>query len=144
MSRRATKQSSARFRTFQPGTSGNGAGRKKGSRNRRTVLEDEVNKTVVVSENGKRVRKTKWHVIIAQQVNKAASGDLKAAQLVFDYMTKYGLLGPEVEDAPVATLDTNEQAIFEAMAERIRASQSTPPIDEQSADQPPSEKDNEQ
>ncbi len=67
---------------FKPGESGNRNGRPKGSRNFSTELDRELNKVVTVTENGigKTVRKKA--VIAKQLVNKAASGDLKAAGML--------------------------------------------------------------
>jgi Family of unknown function (DUF5681) len=111
---------------FPPGKSPNPSGRPPGSRNRRKVLEDELNKSVFVTENGKRVRKKKWEIIIAQQVNKAMSSDLKAAQYITDQMFKYGLLNQESDEAP-AKLNLDEEAIFDEVAQRIRASEPLAP-----------------
>lgn len=110
---------------FQPGCSGHPPGRKKGSRSRRKVLEDELNKTVFVTENGKRVRRTKWELILAQQVNKAANSDLKAAQYVTDQMFKYGLLNQDSDEAAPAKLTADEKLIFDDIARRIRSSEPT-------------------
>jgi hypothetical protein len=107
---------------FKPGQSGHRPGRPPGSRNQRTVLQDETNRTVTVTENGKRVRKKKWAIIIAQQVNKAVAGDLKAAQFVTEQMLKYGLLNQETDNEQ-PNLGPDEQAVFEELARRIRDSQ---------------------
>jgi hypothetical protein len=77
---------------FKPGQSGNKHGRKRGSRNHRTELIDQLNRMVVVTENSKRVRKTKWAVIVAQQINSAMARDLKAAQFLAEQRVKHGLL----------------------------------------------------
>jgi hypothetical protein len=123
---------------FKPGQSGHPPGRPPGSRNRRKVLEDELNKSVFVTENGKRVRKKKWEIIIAQQVNKAMSSDLKAAQYITDQMFKYGLLNRESDEMP-AKLNSDEKAIFDEIAQRIRASQppDAPPEDQSGENDPP-------
>lgn len=107
---------------FKTGQSGHPPGRPPGRRNQRTVLLDETNKTVTITENGKRVRKKKWEIIIAQQVNKAMAGDLKAAQFVTEQMLKYGLLHQETDNEQFK-LGHNEQAVFDEFARRIRASQ---------------------
>jgi hypothetical protein len=123
---------------FPPGKSPNPSGRPPGSRNRRKVLEDELNKSVFVTENGKRVRKKKWEIIIAQQVNKAMGSDLKAAQYITDQMFKYGLLNQEFDEVP-AKLNLDEKAIFDEIAQRIGASQppEPPPEDQTGEDDSP-------
>lgn len=67
---------------FKPGQSGNRKGRPKGAQNFQTVLENELNSKVVVTEGGRRKQVRKKVVIAKQLVNKAASGDLKATSLV--------------------------------------------------------------
>jgi hypothetical protein len=103
---------------FKPGQSGNKLGRKKGSHNHRTELSDQLSKTIAVTENGKRVRKRKSDVIIAQQINKALAGDLKAAQFIIEQMVKYGLL-VEHENEP-AKLAADDALVFEHIVRRIR------------------------
>lgn len=63
---------------FQPGQSGNPKGRPKGSKNLATILEEELDQKVPVTEGGKRRRVTKRRLAVRQQVNKAAQGDPKA------------------------------------------------------------------
>jgi hypothetical protein len=131
---------------FKPGQSGYPPGRPKGSRNRRKVLEDELNKTVFVAENGRRMRKKKWDVILAQQVNKAVGGDLRAAQQVMEQAFKYGLLNLEEADGAPAKLNSDEQSVFDEIAQRIRASQppEAPPenqTDENDPPRPPTDED---
>jgi hypothetical protein len=108
---------------FKPGQSGYPPGRPKGSRNHRTELDDQLKKTVAVTENGKRVRKKKWAVIIAQQINKAMAGDLKAAQFITEQMIKYGLL-VEGDNEPTK-LTTDEASVFEDVVRRIHAAEAT-------------------
>ena len=124
---------------FKPGKSGHPQGRKKGSRNPRTELDDQLKKTVAVTENGKRVRKKKWAVIIAQQINKAMAGDLKAAQFITEQMVKYGLL-VEGDNEP-AKLTADEAFVFEDVVRRIRAANvkpgpTDPPTDDDSEKAP--------
>ena len=67
---------------FQPGKSGNSKGRPKGARNFSTELDIALNERVTVTANGKTMSVRKKAVIAKQLVNKAASGDLKAASLL--------------------------------------------------------------
>jgi uncharacterized protein DUF5681 len=69
----------ARFKT---GQSGNPRGRPKGTLNMATVLERILREKVVINENGKRKTITKLEAAIKQLTNKAASGELKALQLL--------------------------------------------------------------
>jgi len=65
---------------FKPGASGNPRGRPKGSKNFGTVIAEELDGQVPVTENGRRTKIPMRKVIAKQLVNKAASGDLKATQ----------------------------------------------------------------
>lgn len=67
---------------FKPGQSGNPSGRKHGSKNLATIVRKAVNERVKVSENGRRHSMTKLDAAVKQLVNKAASGDQKANQLL--------------------------------------------------------------
>src|SRR5271170_4553096 len=67
---------------FQKGRSGNPRGRPRGRKNMSTLLSDALNGSVVVVENGRRKKITKREAIVTQLVNKSASADLKATQIV--------------------------------------------------------------
>jgi Family of unknown function (DUF5681) len=67
---------------FKLGQSGNPKGRPKGTLNMATVLERALREKVIVNENGTRKRVTKLEAAVKQVINKAASGDLKALQLL--------------------------------------------------------------
>lgn len=68
---------------FRPGQSGNPRGRVKGSKNARTLLEQELSKTIPVRENGRARKRTKLEVIVTQHVNRAVSGDAKAIESIY-------------------------------------------------------------
>ncbi len=63
---------------FKPGQSGNPRGRVKGSRNTRSIFEEESQKLVPVTENGKTQKLTKRELVLKTIINKAARGDEKA------------------------------------------------------------------
>jgi hypothetical protein len=67
---------------FKPGQSGNPKGRPKGVLNMATVLERTLREKVVINENGRRKIISKLQAAVTQLTNKAASGDLKALQLL--------------------------------------------------------------
>jgi Family of unknown function (DUF5681) len=67
---------------FTKGKSGNPTGRRRGSRNFSTLLHDELNVKIPVTENGKRRKITKQEAMVKQLTNKGASGDLKAIPIV--------------------------------------------------------------
>jgi len=67
---------------FEKGHSGNPQGRPKGTLNMATVLERTLREKVVINESGKRKTITKLEAAFKQLTNKAASGELKALQLL--------------------------------------------------------------
>ena len=67
---------------FQKGRSGNPNGRPRGRKKLSTLLSDALNGSVIVVENGRRKKITKREAIVTQLVNKSASADLKATQIV--------------------------------------------------------------
>lgn len=67
---------------FKKGQSGNPKGRPKGTLNMATVLERTLREKVVINENGRRRTVTKLEAALKQVTNKAASGELKALQLL--------------------------------------------------------------
>jgi hypothetical protein len=67
---------------FKTGQSGNPRGRPKGALNLATILERTLREPVIIVENGKRKTVTKIEAAIKELVNQAASGELKALQLL--------------------------------------------------------------
>jgi hypothetical protein len=68
---------------FKKGRSGNPRGRPKGSRNLATVLADIIAEPVTITENGQRRSISKLEAAAKQLVNRAATGDPRAAQQLF-------------------------------------------------------------
>lgn len=81
---------------FQPGQSGNRKGRPKGSRNIALMLDEELGAGVMVTIDGRRVRRSKGQIMVRQVVDRAAKGDLNAAKLVLRH---------QGQAAPLPTLD---------------------------------------
>lgn len=69
--------------------------RGKGSRGLRTALQSAINERVAINENGKKKTLTKLEVTLKQVVNKAAGGDLKAAERVLELILR--VLGSDGE-----------------------------------------------
>ena len=67
---------------FKKGLSGNPQGRPKGTLNIATVLQRTLHQKVAIEENGQRKTITKLEAAIRQLTDKAASGELKALQLL--------------------------------------------------------------
>lgn len=67
---------------FRPGQSGNPRGRPKGARNLSTIVAAALSERVAINENGRRRRITKLEAAVKQLVNRAASGEARATQLL--------------------------------------------------------------
>jgi len=106
---------------FKKGRSGNPRGRPKGALNMATVLARTLRKKVVIDENGKRKTVTKLEAAITQLTNKAASGELKAVQLLA------GLVRSAEEraiqtDIPSSSLDEVDQKVVLGILKRLDTS----------------------
>ncbi len=67
---------------FQKGVSGNPRGRPKGARNLSTVVSAALNEKVLITENGRKRRISKYEATVKQLVNRAAGGEARATQLL--------------------------------------------------------------
>jgi len=75
---------------FKPGTSGNPRGRPKGARNFVTLLEQELQQTITVNENGKKKKITRQQAMVKRVVTNALNGDAKAILLLIDILKRTG------------------------------------------------------
>src|ERR1700722_14983477 len=89
---------------FQKGRSGNPKGRRRGTRNASTLLDEALNELVIVTENGLRKKETKLDAIIQQLVNRAAQGDHRATQLLLANQI------PRIEEHEASRSATAERA----------------------------------
>ena len=72
---------------FERGQSGNPKGRPAGKKNLSTILDDALAETVVaVIGTGRRKQMSKLEATVAQLVNKSASGDPKATQILLSLL----------------------------------------------------------
>ena len=67
---------------FQTGQSGNSKGRPKQAKGFRTILHEQLEAPVEVRVDGRAKKITKREAIIVQQINKAAMGDPRSAELL--------------------------------------------------------------
>lgn len=104
---------------FKPGHSGNPKGRPKRSRNRLTILAEELAQPVTITENGRRKTISKGEVIIRQMVNKSASGDLRSTTLVLSDWASLDEKEGETGTARPA-LSEAESAVLKNIAARMR------------------------
>lgn len=110
---------------FVPGKSGNPQGRPKGAKSFATVIAQELNDRVPVTENGRHKKISKREAIAKQVINKAAGGDLKAAQTVFT-QARLHEDAPPADDA-LAVFDAPEhQLVMADIVRRIRSMDEIP------------------
>jgi len=106
---------------FQKGRSGNPKGRPRGRRNMSTLLSAALNGWVTVVENGRRKKITKREAIVTQLVNKSASADLKATQIVLAMLRDVeSLTDGSAEPAAFTEADDARQRLIDEI-DRLRA-----------------------
>ena len=84
-----------------------------------TLLSDALNGSVIVVENGRRKKITKREAIVTQLVNKSASADLKATQMVLAMLS-------DLESRPDASADPGpfteaDQQVIQRIQARLRS-----------------------
>lgn len=68
---------------FKPGQSGNPNGRPKGAKNTKTILAEELDSRITLSEGNKKITLTKREAMVKSSVNKAIKGDHRAFNLLY-------------------------------------------------------------
>ncbi len=117
---------------FKKGQSGNPKGRPKGTLNMATVLERTLREKVVINENGKRKTVTKLEAAVKQLSNKAASGELKALQLLAALVRSAEERGIR-QTAPNSGLDEADEKVFRGILNRLEATNKGDQEDETNA-----------
>ena len=84
---------------FQPGKSGHPNGRPKKSKELNSLFRMELDKTIVVTEDGQQKRITKREAVITQVVNRAIKGVVKPLQIVIAYLQNNREIEPFVSTA---------------------------------------------
>ena len=102
---------------FKKGQSGNPKGRPKGAKNLSRLLEEELEQKVVVKENGRQKRITKRRATMKQLVNKAASGEHRAIQILINYLHELEKRSAASSSTP--QLGEVEQEIVSGVLERF-------------------------
>jgi len=105
---------------FKAGQSGNPRGRPKGTLNLTTVLERTLREKVIINENGRRKTITKLEAAIKQLTNKAASGELRAQQLLLALVRSAEERGTQSADSTVG-LDEADEKVFLGILKRLES-----------------------
>ena len=103
---------------FQKGRSGNPKGRPRGKKNMSTLLSAALDAAIIVVENGRRKKISKREAIITQLVNKSASADLKATQIVLAMLQDVEARADDSSDS--AAFTQADQEIIQRIQARMR------------------------
>jgi uncharacterized protein DUF5681 len=109
---------------FVKGQSGNPQGRPKGSQNAATILDKACRERIRVTTNGKMRHLSKFEAAMLQLMNKAASGDLRAMQLLLSWLT--WRMHSEQESVPAISPQESDKFVMESIAARFRNSAPAP------------------
>jgi uncharacterized membrane protein len=103
---------------FKKGRSGNPTGRPKGAKNLRTVVKEAASKKVTVVEDGKRTRKSKLDLLVAQMFNKAAKGEARFAQMALEQVRN--IENPSVTHSANIVIEEADKPVIAQIIARIR------------------------
>lgn len=103
---------------FKPGQSGNWNGRRKGSKNTYTLLQEILDQKISVSDNGKQIKISKKIAMLTQLVNKGVQGDIKAISSLLPHMLVVDMK-EEDKDKALAVLNIDDKKIIENYLSRF-------------------------
>lgn len=99
---------------FPKGRSGNPKGRPKDSKNLVTLFDQELDKPVVIQENGKKIHLSKREALVKRVVNSALNGDAKATSALINMDQARQESEPEVME-----LNETDREMYERLQQRI-------------------------
>ncbi|XWN33582.1 MAG: DUF5681 domain-containing protein [Devosia sp.] len=102
---------------FKPGQSGNPQGRRKGSKNFKTILEAIASTKHPVRTDGEVTHKSMLDIVLMQTGAKAMKGDVKAAQTFIDWCHRAGVFNEDGEAGQEA-FGAEDEALLAAFMER--------------------------
>ncbi len=102
---------------FKKGRSGNPKGRPKGTKNFRTILQEQLAEPVSVRENGKVTRVSTQHAALMKLRAKALNGDHRALDRLLALAERYAL--EDAADEGERELSQSDQTIIEHFKERV-------------------------
>jgi hypothetical protein len=107
---------------FLPGTSGNSRGRRKGSKNLKTLIRKAMTATVSIHEGTKTRRVSKIEGVVLRQLQSALTGDDRSAMAVIKMAMQMGLLEEPASNAAEDTaLSGADERILEELLARHSA-----------------------
>jgi hypothetical protein len=101
---------------FKQGRSGNPKGRRKGSRNFLTILEQELGQSIIVNENGRKKKITRLQAMVKRMVAGALQGEHRSLLTLIEILRRTG----RFEDADIDRLlpDDYEAILDSYVAQR--------------------------
>ena len=107
---------------FQPGTSGNPRGRRKGSKNLKTLIRKAMTASISIQEGTKTRRVSKIEGVVLRQLQSALKGDDRSAMAVIKMAMQMGLLEEPASNAVEDTaLSGADERILEELLGRHSA-----------------------
>jgi hypothetical protein len=103
---------------FKKGLSGNPSGRPKGTLNVATALKKTLREKIVINENGRRKTVTKLEAAFKQLVNLAATGELRAIQLL-SALARSIEEQPNQQSGPQTELGDADQKVLDRILKRF-------------------------
>jgi hypothetical protein len=103
---------------FRKGQSGNPKGRSRGRRNLKTVLAEQLGRTLKANLDGRPREITQVEAIVLSMVTSAIKGDARARDAVLRMMQVLGLLDQQEHEARPVSAD--EQQLLDVYSERIK------------------------
>lgn len=104
---------------FRPGCSGNPSGRKRGVRNLRSDLADELSEVIAVSEGAVALKLTKQRALVKRLCAKALNGDMRAMNQLVSLVLR--LFPAAQESEPDEALSEGDEAIIARFFARSKA-----------------------
>jgi hypothetical protein len=96
---------------FKKGQSGNPWGRPPGAKNLKTLLNEALNERVIVAENGRRRKISKFLVIIKQVVNQSAKADWRHTKILLDIIRDIERQGEPASPATSSEAGSNPYVV---------------------------------
>jgi hypothetical protein len=103
---------------FQPGSSGNPRGRRKGSKNLKTLIRKAMTASISIQEGTKTRRVSKIEGVVLRQLQSALKGDDRSAMAVIKMAMQMGLLEEPANNAAedTALSGADERILGELLA----------------------------
>lgn len=119
---------------FKPGQSGNPKGRKRKPKSTQDQMKTILSKRITITEAGHSKRMTLQEVILRSIANKAAKGDLRAANFVLNLINSDE--AAQADTIVQANLSAEDQVLFEQMMTELAGDGATLEAESNAPDHP--------